>query len=304
MPGGAGFHALSRKFDLTSVSAVRRFERSFIDALAAAASRPRPDRMAPLAESAAKASAEFVVRRSDAFNMGYRDCAAELARNAGTARRFGCFETKGADRTQLFALFLKTGPGGVRLASSKDQPMRSHKDKVHLSVHVNDLPRAWEALGPLLLSEDNPFLKWKMTISDNAERSLQDRLRRVEESARKGQARAGTDKERDIFSNATRRLTEGAQFTLYAYTGAYDPSYRNNGPEFRHFLTLADWALADSGVRPGTKPDSDVAIEGLDFATYRNEIMGTRGAAVGEHPVMPNMLENLRNTRFYRVITP
>ena len=304
LPGGAEFHALSRKFELTSASALRTYELSLIDSLAAAGSRRRPDPIATRAESAAKASVEFVVRRTDAFNMSYRDCVAELARNAGTVRRFGSFETRCAGRNEPFARFAKTDSDGVRLTKSKDRPVKSHKDKVHLSVHVNDLPKAWEALRPLLLSPDNPFLKWKMTIPDNAERSLHDGLLQSEKGADAGQTHTSADRESDIRRNATRRLTEGMQFTLYAFAGARDPDYRDNGSEIRHFLTLADWALADSGVRPGTKPESDVAIEGLEFATYRNGIMGTRGAAGGEHPVMPTMLQNLKNTRFYRAISP
>ena len=93
------------------------------------------------------------------------------------------------------------------------------------------------------------------------------------------------------------------QFTLYAHTGIDDLDYARGGAKYGHFLTLLERALTRQGVRPGRIPESDVPIEGFAFTTYRNEIIGTRGAQTGDVPMTQEIRDALKGTAFYRAIS-
>ncbi len=304
LPGGERFRKLSHEFDLTSREAFRKYERKLIDSLAGEESRAGPYWIAELASVAARDSVELTVRRATEFSMGYQALTDGLNDNPEKFVGFGCYTAKGLYADQEYASFAKLDAGGAIIARSKDAPVVSHKDKVHLNINRENVPEAWEALRPLLFSKDNPFLSWKMVVLDNAEWLERLRLDEIDECERAGEPGMDPRKLRDIVYAVTQRTTEGMQFTLYAYAAVGDPGYSRSAASYRHFLTLLDRALADSGVRPGRQPESDLEIRGLSFASYRNENTGSRGTAVGEPPITPDMLDGLRNTAFYRAMQP
>ena len=304
LPGGDRFRKLSHEFDLTSREAFRKYERKFIDSLAGEESRAGPDRIAELASVAARDSVELTVRRATEFSMGYQALTDVFNSNPEKYIGFGCYAAKGLRADQEYASFAKLDAGGAIIARSKDAPVASHKDKVHLNINKEDVPEAWEALRPLLFSPDNPFLSWKMVVLDNAEWLERLNLDCIDEQERSGEPGMDPRKLRDFVYSNTQRSTEGMQFTLYAYAAVGDPGYSRSAASYRHFLTLLDRSLTDIGVRPGRPPDSDVEIEHLSFASYRNENLGSRGAALGEAPLTPEVLDNLRKTPFFLAMQP
>ena len=178
------------------------------------------------------------------------------------------------------------------------------EDKIHVRVNRADVPQAWAALRPLLLSGDNPFLEWKIVALDRADEILRDYLRELETAERSGTPKDVAAEKRRLAVNRTARTSEGAQFTLYAYRRPDDPHYQTDRAKFAHFLTLLEWALADAAVTPGVIPESDVQIQGHHFLSYRNESIRSRGAAIGKAPVTRDSQDQLRATAFYAAITP
>ncbi|MDE0064624.1 MAG: hypothetical protein OXU72_17770 [Gammaproteobacteria bacterium] len=302
--GGDGFGELSGRFNPASEQAVHRYERSLIDSISGPYAGVGADRIAAIAESVAQDCFESGVRRAEELDIEYGQLAAHLEGDPRQHKRFGCFSARGVSPTTPFFSFAKTDRDGELLTRSTTTPVTSLQDKVHLSVHEQDVSKAWEVLRPLLLSEDNPFLRWKLSSLEHRERSLSKRLEGIAERERAGEAGPTTEKLRRQGITRTRRLNEGGQFTLYAYALVDDPSYGTYGARFRHFLESLDRELAGHGVRRGIRPGSDVLIEGLAFASYRNARIGTRGAGVGEAPVTEAMIEALKATPFYHSIAP
>ena len=304
LPGGDRFTVLSHRFDLTSENAIRNYGRTLVDSLAAGEAPADPGRLDELAALAAQASVEFVVRRAHEFTLDYQALTDELTSDPERRVHLGRFAAQGLFSQDDYANFAKTDIGGAVLVRSRETPVVSHKDKIHLSVNSEDVPKAWEALWPLLLSEDNPFLSWKVIILENSEWLQRMILDGISEREHKGESGFDAEGAREDLYRSSRRMTEGMQFTLYAYTDVDDPGYSSVGASYRHFLTLLDRALADGQVRPGRKPESDVEIGNLSYATYRNEGIGTRGAEFGEAPVTQEMFDELRNTPFYHAMQP
>ena len=159
-----------------------------------------------------------------------------------------------------------------------------------------------EPLRPLLLCRDNPFVQWKMTMLENTERWRQGCLDWVSERERASGPSVDPGRKRREAWSRFRRITQGMQFRLYPFTNAENPHYRGEGARFRHFLVLVDVALADTGVVPGTMPESDATIEGLYYASYRSENISSRGTDANEASITGEMLKDLRSTPFYKAI--
>ena len=300
--GGERFRALAGSFGLSGETEIRNYERALIDALAGLPGRTSLYRVAALAETAALESITSSFRRADEFDLEYQELAAVLPKEPGIRARFGYFRAKGLPPAYAFALFKKIDPSGVPLDRSREQPVIELGDKVHLNVNREDLPEAWKALQPVLLSEDNPFLKWKLIMLDNVSRYRRDRLDELAGTERSGTAGQVVAKQRRILELRHKRVTEAAQVALYAYADAGDRDYAENGAKFRSFLVLADRALADRNVRSSSPPDSDVRIGGLEFASFRNQAIAGRGAGFGEAPLTEAMIGRLRETPFFKAI--
>ena len=302
LPGGDQFSALCRGFEMTGEEATGNYERALIDAIVAAGSRAGPERLAKIAKTAAQDAAEFIVR-PEVEHVSYRDLTAMLPMYPAEIIRFGHFATIGISPTAPFANFSKRGSRGIRMALGPNRRLESQGDKIHLSVTRQDVPAAWNALQPLLLSRDNPFLTWKMTILDNEDRNLRADLEAIATGEITDDPGPASGQWDEILRQRSQRITEGMQFTLYAHTGIDDLDYARGGAKYGHFLTLLERALTRQGVRPGRIPESDVPIEGFAFATYRNEIIGTRGAQTGDVPMTQEIRDALKGTAFYRAIS-
>ena len=261
-----------------------------------------PVRIRGSEDAAAQASTEFKVRQAHRFSMDYRRLAAELSTRPGKVFRLGCFETLGIPPDEPFATFTITDSPLIRGAHLPHARLAHHGNKIHLNVDREDLPGAWEALQPLLLSRDNPYVQWKMTMLENTERWREGCLEWVSERERAGDPNFDAGRKRREACTRARRITEGMQFTLYPFTNVRNPHYSAEDARFRQFLQMVDEALAETCVRPGTIPESDVTIEGLYYASYRNENIGSRGPDAGEPPITREMLNDLRRTPFYKAI--
>ena len=304
LQGGEAFDELSRGFNPPGEDAVGSYERMLVDAVAGLRAAAGARRVAGLAKTAARECFEKTVRRADAVKLDYRQLAAEFIGNPEPRRRLGCFSARGISPATPFVRFAKTDPGGELLTSSRVAPVIPLHDKVHLSVARQDVARAWEALRPFLLSEDNPFLRWKMIVLEHEERALSKRLEHLAEQERTGTDRRVVQRKRFVKVARSQRVTEGAQFTLHAYANLGDLTYKSNGADFRHFLTQLDRELLAQGVRRGRIPHSDVRIGNLEFTSYRNRTVSTRGSALGEAPLTEQMLEDLKTMPFYKAISP
>ena len=246
---------------------------------------------------------DFAVQQADGAPMGYSSLIARLIKIPGEYKRLGCFGARIPSPTDSFVKFRKLATDGARVLTLADKLQESAGNKIHFNVSREAVPEAWQVLQPLLLSTDNPFLTWKMTVIGNANRLCDDHWRWVARRELAGDWNVDADQERTYATRRTRRLVEGMQFTLYPAVISQDLHYGISGPKFRHFLNCVDRTLAENGVKPGRMPDSDVTIPGLVYSTYRHGACGTRGTDLREAPITEETLKGLRETPFYRAIT-
>ena len=246
---------------------------------------------------------DFTNQKAEGVAMGYSCLIASLIENPGEYKRLGCFGARIPSPTDSFVKFRKLATDGAHVLSLADKLQESAGNKIHFNVSREAVPEAWQVLQPLLLSADNPFLSWKMTVIENCERSCDDHWRWVARREIAGDPNVDADQERTYATRRTRRLVEGMQFTLYPAVISQDLHYGISGPQFRHFLNCVDRTLAENGVEPGRMPDSDVTIPGLVYSTYRHGACGTRGTDLREEPITEETLKSLRETPFYRAIT-
>ncbi len=153
--------------------------------------------------------------------------------------------------------------------------------KLHISINKDQLYAAQERLLPLLLSEDNPFPKFKITNP----RNIANRLREE-----------GPDTPADLYRRD--RITDGMQITLYPYTTT--PDFSDVMGRCKAFVHVLEQELDAGQIGPGRRPESDVALEGCRFVSYRSERHGERGSEAGEAPVGEEVYAALRDSPFYR----
>ncbi len=300
--GGEPCKALCRKYELTRDITIRRFQEHLLAALERCPAPVSNTRIAQLAEAKAKESTEFVVRRTQLPDLDYATMVAQLKSNPGASRRVGSFTTEGAAPNKLFSSFTKLNAQGIAIGKHMPGLYTADNNKIHLNLCKEDMPSAWQALRPLLLSADNPFIRWKTTLLDHVDTHYQRRLVSIAEREQNEETGFDADRARRDAATRRQRTTDGMQFTLYPFRPADDTTYRIFGPQFRHFLTLLDWELVDRNVRPGQAPESDVAIDGLRFSTFRNGHCGTRGPAYDEEPVTDETRRRQMKTAFYKAI--
>jgi phosphothreonine lyase len=140
-------------------------------------------------------------------------------------------------------------------------------DKFHVSVAGNQIEAGFAAIASLLFSNDSPINRWKVTdmasVSDTAQ---------------------------------GRRISQGAQFTLYVTTGS-DGYYSALGlRRIKDFTNAIEDALAAREIAKGVMPQSDVASDHWHYVSYRNENRSDRmGGNVQE--------QSLRNEPFFRLVS-
>jgi phosphothreonine lyase len=197
-----------------------------------------------------------------------------------------------ADRDGIFTQFEPLGEDGKPVLDSGEYEKAGNK--IHLSVQMDQLAQAGNILTPLLLSPDNPFLSFKVTNMDGAVEAFKDDEKQY--SADTPEAKAKLAEQKAYFD----RVTQGAQITLYPY--AKDTSYPDGAEDFGFFLKLLEQELAAAGIQPGKNPDSDAGLEGLSFATFRNE-EGSRGVGVDDEDQLEENRKMLRSKPFYQALT-
>ncbi|MFC7634125.1 type III effector phosphothreonine lyase [Paraburkholderia humisilvae] len=116
-------------------------------------------------------------------------------------------------------------------------------DKFHVSVANDQLESGFAALASLLFSPDSPVREWKMT----------------DLNAGRPDTPEG------------RRVTQGAQFTLYVRTGADGHYSAGQLKRIKDFVSEMERTLAAQGIGMGERPASDVAPEHWNYVSYRNE---------------------------------
>ncbi|KZK95216.1 MULTISPECIES: hypothetical protein [unclassified Pseudovibrio] len=128
----------------------------------------------------------------------------------------------------------------------------NHGDKVHISVKKEHLEQAFDAISGLLLSPDSPIDKWKVTNLDSTKGSVDT-------------------------SNLARRVSDGAQFTLYIRAEEEGEPYTTEQLVKTHqFFEEIEGALLTNWVDEGVKPDSDVSAHHWGYISYRNELNSDR----------------------------
>jgi hypothetical protein len=153
-------------------------------------------------------------------------------------------------------------------------------EKFHISVHTDDVGKAYKALAPILLGEDCPIKHWKVVDVEGAklgyEKSL-GTLNSLDTDEIKAQyTPEQIDNIRKEYTEQTfeaKRLIESCQFTIYAVVGKDSDGEtvgpQQEGKDFGSVLIQIEEALTSAGVRPFGTPGSD---EGLGrFVSFRME---------------------------------
>ncbi len=191
-----------------------------------------------------------------------------------------------------FSGFEKLGDNGKPVIDDPEYDQGGNK--IHMSVQIDQLQQAGNILTPLLLSPDNPFLSFKVTSLQGAQAALDEDLGRYSGDSEH-------DKEQLAQLKAGHaRITQGAQITLYPFTK--DTSFPDGAEDFAFFLKLMEQELEAAGIQPGNIPDSDAGLEGMSFATFRNE-EGSRGGAVGGKELDEENQKLLKSKPFYQALT-
>jgi Salmonella virulence-associated 28kDa protein len=125
-------------------------------------------------------------------------------------------------------------------------------EKIHLSIKKEDAAKAFEAVAPLLFSSQSPIDTFKMTNLEGANK----------------QATGGATEET---RNAAKRVSDGAQFTLYLKpspnTGEFDADHLNN---IKGFVEAITDTFKDKGIQTGEIPKSDAKLAD-GYASFRLE---------------------------------
>ncbi len=154
-----------------------------------------------------------------------------------------------------FTQFCRKGPvilGNKKYFSGQtDELMRN----LRLSVHPDDLDKAWKAIGPSLVSVDSPFNDFK--VSD------------VERMTR-------ADNFQDIYAQ---RMYHGGQFTLYCNNNDDNDILRKK----TEFTLMLEQRLQEAGVRPGRIPPSDGRFTGHAMMSFRNKDFAREGLTDSAH---------------------
>lgn len=151
-----------------------------------------------------------------------------------------------------------------RMEHGTNPPDNIRNEKVHLTVHPDDIDKAYEALAPLLNDPGCPLGRWKVVNMDEARVEIIQLTDQVTNNPGDLALQRKLDE--------AQRLHDGAQFTLYVMEG-------QEGPEIAAFLRQLEEALREAGVRTTERPGSDEPLPGMDFSSFR---IGSRTYMPGE----------------------
>jgi phosphothreonine lyase len=134
-------------------------------------------------------------------------------------------------------------------------------DKFHISIASDRIEAGLAAIVGLLFSQDSPIDRWKATdmsgVPDTAE---------------------------------GRRISQGAQLTLYVTTDDDDFYSAGHLKRIKDFLNEIEGILASHGIDRGVIPQSDVLPAHWHYVSYRNEKRSDRigrdeqAATLGDEP--------------------
>ncbi|AQS36605.1 virulence-associated protein [Shewanella psychrophila] len=130
--------------------------------------------------------------------------------------------------------------GDVFIHANKENESRKYLgDKIHISIDRTQLSAGFDSILPILLSEDSPIDKWKVTDLN----------------------RCPPDS----------RVAVGAQLTLYVKADKESGYVPAELKKVKDFLEEIELTLSQSSTLPGEKPQSDVSAANWNFISYRNE---------------------------------
>lgn len=167
-------------------------------------------------------------------------------------------------------------------------------EKYHISVHPEDMAKAYEALAPLLVRDDCPIKLWKVVDLDDAKKSFETKSDQLHKMYQGTAQTRPEDWQKDLeyleggTIQKAKRLYEGDQFTLYIMEGQSEE-------EFGKFLSDVERTLSDAGVRSVRPPDSDESMGTfLSFRVGTRTTVGPDGAPTKEYvdPHSPNYGEH------------
>ncbi|EEZ39207.1 VirA protein [Photobacterium damselae] len=135
--------------------------------------------------------------------------------------------------------------GDVFIHANKDNESREYLgDKIHISIDKAQLSSGFDDILPILLSEDSPIDKWKVTDLN----------------------RCPPDS----------RVAVGAQITLYVKADKESGYVPAELKKVKDFLEQIELTLGQSNTTPGEKPQSDISAANWNFISYRNEYRSDR----------------------------
>ncbi|QUS56053.1 hypothetical protein [Pseudovibrio brasiliensis] len=149
-------------------------------------------------------------------------------------------------------------------------------DKLHISVSQEQIQQAFDAVAGLLLSPDSPVDSWKVTNFD-----------------------LSVEKAKD--NEFARRVTAGAQFTLYIRTKQDGAPYTTEQlVKTRFFVEELENALMTSWVESGEIPQSDVSGTDWSYVSYRNEEKSDR---IGDPEEQKKRRDQLQGEPVFQALT-
>lgn len=169
-------------------------------------------------------------------------------------------------------------------------------EKVHLSIDRNQFAQTWAQVAPLLFSEKNPFLQFKVStlVDDLILQNASDKIRGEGYEAEEAKAH----------SDNLRRVSEGLQLTFY-YTPPSDRTPRGKvAKEARDSaIFLREISVASQGFEPGKVYGRTMQLS--PYIDYREEAWG-RGdtsksveEALSERPFDADDLARLVRSPFF-----
>lgn len=130
-------------------------------------------------------------------------------------------------------------------------------EKVHLSVHPDDVGRAYEALAPILGDPHCPIPRWKVVDINEARIDI---IKLTDELANETDPAKQQELQKKLAE--AERLHEGAQFTIYAMPG-------QDGAEVGAVVRQMEEALRNAGIRTTERPDSDEPLPNTEYSSFR-----------------------------------
>src|SRR5689334_7227715 len=141
-------------------------------------------------------------------------------------------------------------------------------EKFHISVHPQDIGRAYDTIAPILLKHDCPLDYWKVSDVDKAKveqeksrlqlRDLEEKRGDYSKLSPEQFEKGRNDLQESV--KDSKRLHDECQFTLYLMP-------EQTGDQFNDLLREIEQALSEAGVRPNELPDSDVPVG--KFVSFR-----------------------------------